>query len=67
MKELEDMQNYELFTVITAGINILRENERKQGYEDGLGVAQTDSYVKGYGRSRKTTCKSNKGLLYGTH
>lgn len=35
MKELEDMRNDELFMVIIAGIQILRENERKQGYEDG--------------------------------
>ena len=35
MKELEDMRNDELFTIVVAGIQILRENERKQGYEDG--------------------------------
>lgn len=35
MKELEDMRNDELLMVIIAGIQILRENERKQGYEDG--------------------------------
>ena len=35
MKELEDMRNDELLTVIIAGIQILRDNEHKQGYADG--------------------------------
>jgi len=35
MKELEDMRNDELFTTVVVGIQILRDNEHKQGYEDG--------------------------------
>lgn len=35
MKELEDMRNDELFTTVVIGIQILRDNARKQGYADG--------------------------------
>ena len=35
MKELEDMRNDELFTIVVAGIQILRNNDRKKGYAEG--------------------------------
>lgn len=50
MKELEDMRNDELLTVIIAGIQILRDNEHKQGFEEGLKEQrkQTEEIKVGY-------------------
>lgn len=50
MKELEDMRNDELLMVIIAGIQILRDNEHNQGFEEGLKEQrkQTEEIKVGY-------------------
>lgn len=43
MKELEDMRNDELFTIVVAGIQILRDNDRKKGYAEGYADGKADT------------------------
>lgn len=70
MKELEDMRNDELLTVIIAGIQILRDNEHKQGFEDGqkekpqaIYEMKVEEYNKGLNEAwecAKKLCQSEK-------
>lgn len=77
MKELEDMRNDELLMAIIAGIQILRDNEHKQGFEDGQKeklanvmiydheVAEKMAYERGLNEAWKAVRKIIEPMYYG--
>ncbi len=73
MKELEDMRNDELFTTVVVGIQILRDNERKQGYADGKAdtpftdteEAEKKAYEKGLNDAWECAKKLCQSAMYG--